>query len=145
MHHLNARANVDGKSVFGFYKGNVGWLLIAFLDLFGNKFDSARTGISVNGVIQYDELRYLYALPTSSTSYAAITIDSPFWPTKNIATGCYRIHDVLSLFKKYHSKLVVSVKEYENASAPVDILRKVVPIKWGWKSKKTLLHSLNTM
>lgn len=121
-------------------KRSLGQLFLSFLKFYGSDFDCKLTGVSVRGFQSGHSIRHFYTLQTAQR-YSPIVIDSPFWPTRNIASGCFNIQPVLSVFKAYFQKLSTSIELFVKGKS---VLRAAVPFRWGHKSKAMLLNELES-
>lgn len=77
VHHVTSQQDVATSARFGHRRdimsSSVGELFFKFLNVYGNWFDCATMGISVNGIQQHGTVSCYYPLPTTG-HYAPIVI-----------------------------------------------------------------------
>lgn len=79
-----------------------GDLLLKFLDLYGNQFNTHETGITMNPPGFFDKIDN----PVRSQNARTLTIIDPNNPSNDISGGSREIHAVFEVFRKAHSQIL---------------------------------------
>ena len=101
-----------------------GELLMNFLDLYGNKFDTHRTGIRMSPPGYFDKVRD----PAPTQNLNRLTIIDPNRPTNDVSGGSHEIDAVLDCFKAAHGALQRRLSQVQSGK---DVEDSILGCMWG--------------